>query len=428
MDSMTDEASVVFPQLAIALGLGLLVGLQRQHAASMLAGLRTFPLITLTGSLVALLDRSLGASGWVLASGLASMTVLIAISNLQRLRGQVGDFGMTTEAALLIMFTVGAVVVLGDRRVAVAVGAGTAVLLQFKPELHGIAQRLGDQDLRAIMTFALITCVILPVLPNTTYDAPVPLNVLNPFEIWLMVGLMVGISLGGYLAYKFLGQTAGILLSGLLGGAISSTATTLSYARRAATEPSSAPVAALVILIASTVVFARVVVEIAVVAPAHLIVMASPVAVMMASGLIAAAAVWLLRTRRREAMPEQKNPTELGSAMLFGLVYAGVLMALAAARQYLGGQGMYAVAIVSGLTDMDAITLSTARLVLRGTEGGVSPQDGWRLIVVASMANLVFKAVTASAIGGRHLAWRVALLLGVPLLTGAALLLMPLGR
>ena len=139
---------------------------------------------------------------------------------------------MTTEVAILVMYVVGAYLVVGERMVAVAVGATVAVLLQFKPELHGIAARLGDQDLRAIMTFALITCIILPVLPNTTYEVVSPLDVLNPFEIWMMVVLMVGISLTGYLVYKFFGRNAGILLGGVLGGAVSSTATTLSYAKR----------------------------------------------------------------------------------------------------------------------------------------------------------------------------------------------------
>ena len=147
--------------------------------------------------------------------------------------------GTTTDVAMLLMFAVGVFIVVGSIPVAIAVGGGVAVLLQFKPELHRIAQRLGDEDLRAIMQFVLITCIILPVLPNHNYGPgrfihpgkPIAaLDVLNPWQIWLMVVLVVGLSLTGYIVYKFFGRNAGILLGGILGGAISSTATTVSYA------------------------------------------------------------------------------------------------------------------------------------------------------------------------------------------------------
>ena len=152
--------------------------------------------------------------------------------------------------------------------VAIAVGGGVAVLLQFKPELHGIAQKLGDDDLRAIMQFVLITCIILPVLPNQNYGpdsllpaSPTPTpdrsTCSTRCEIWLMVVLIVGLSLGGYIIYKFFGRNAGILLGGILGGAISSTATTVSYARGTRDDPLGARTASIVIMIASTVMYVR---------------------------------------------------------------------------------------------------------------------------------------------------------------------------
>ena len=155
--------------------------------------------------------------------------------------------GATTDVTILLMYAVGALLVTGPIAVAVAIGGAAAVLLQFKPELHGFAQRLGDQDLRAIMQFVLITCIILPLLPHRTIPLPFwpdppygYLNVFNPFEIWLMVVLIVGMSLGGYILYKFLGQDAGTLFGGILGGAISSTATTVSYARMVRSDPTYA--------------------------------------------------------------------------------------------------------------------------------------------------------------------------------------------
>lgn len=420
---MTDPVRILFEQLAISLSLGALVGLQRERSDSVIAGLRTFPLITVLGTIAAALDQAAGAHGWVMAAALLGIVLVLTATNLHRLREPEADFGMTTEVAILVMFVVGAYLVCGARVIAVAVGATVAALLQFKPELHGIAARLGDQDLRAIMTFVLITLVVLPVLPNTTYDVVAPLNVVNPFEIWLMVALMVGISLGGYLAYKFFGRNAGILLGGFLGGAVSSTATTLSYARRTRSAPGSAPLAGLVIMIASTVTFPRVLIEVAVVAPQHFAELAPPVVALMGGSVAAAIAAWLLVQHERSRVPEPKNPTELRFALVYGGLYAGILVALSAARTYLGGQGLYAIAMLSGMTDMDAITLSTARLVRAGTaDGGLDANVGWRLIVVAVMSNLVFKWLLAGAVGDARLRRQLGWLFAVPLLAGAAVL------
>lgn len=418
-----DFFTLLFQHLGISLVLGILVGLQRERSESAIAGVRTFPLITVLGTLAAYVDLASQAGGWILAAASLGVVSVVIVTNLQRLRHQPLDYGMTTEVAILLMYFVGAYLVSGERTVAIAVGAGTAVLLQFKPELHGIAKRLGDQDVRAIMTFVLITCVILPVLPNTTYPITPPLNVLNPFEIWTMVVLIVGISLGGFLIYKFFGRDTGLLLAGFLGGAISSTVTTLSFAKRSRSMPGSASMAALVIMIASSVVFARVILEILVVAPVQFAHLAPPIAVMLASAVLAAVPIWLRVQHEPAELPEQKNPTELRTALVFALLYAGVLMALAATKEFMGRQGLYGVAILSGLTDMDAITLSTTRMVkLTAEEGGISSHLGWRLIVVASMSNLLFKWFLAALVGHGRLRWRLALLFALPFLTGCALL------
>jgi uncharacterized membrane protein (DUF4010 family) len=265
---MNPATQLIFEQLGISLVLGLLTGLQRQRSDSPLAGVRTFPLITVMGTLAAVLDQS-HTGGWIVPAGLLAIVLVVAVNNSFQLRRANPDVGLTTEVAILLMYLVGAFVVYGDSRVAIAVGAGVAVLLQFKPELHGLVGRLGVEDVRAIMTFALITCIILPILPNQTYDLVIPFNILNPFTIWLMVVLLVGISLSGYLIYKFFGRTAGIFLGGILGGAISSTATTFSYARRSREDAEQVSASALVIFLASIVVCGRVLVEIAVVAGSY---------------------------------------------------------------------------------------------------------------------------------------------------------------
>jgi uncharacterized membrane protein (DUF4010 family) len=327
---------------------------------------------------------------------------------------------------MLLMFAVGTMLVMGatEMKVAIAVGGGVAVLLQFKPELHGFAKRLGDSDLKAIMQFVLITCIILPVLPNhklaiwhsPPYDA---LNVLNPFEIWLMVVLIVGLSLGGYILYKFFGQDAGTILGGILGGAISSTATTVSYARQARGDPSAASNVAVVIMIASTVSCLRVLVAVAVVAQGFLPAVAAPVLILAALTLVPSLLLWLFQRRQPCATPEQENPTQLKSAIVFGVMYALVLFALAAAKLYFDGRGLYVVAGLSGLTEMDAITLSTARMTL--TDSTVAAY-GWRLIVIAVMANMVSKTAIAGLLGGWRLLGKMVLLYAVPMAGGAAML------
>ncbi len=408
------DLTSVFVQLGIALGLGLLVGLQREHVASPVAGIRTFPLVTVLGTVSALLALEFG--GWMVAAGLLGLAAFVVVGNLLMLKKGGADPGQTTEVALLLMYAVGAYLVVGHREAAIALGGGVAVMLQLKGQLRRFTARLGEQDLTAIMRFALIWLVILPVLPNQTYDA---YGVLNPRQIWLMVVLIVGLGLAGYIVYKFWGQRAGTLLGGLLGGLISSTATTLASARQVARAPASAATAAAVIQLASTVVFIRVLLEIAVVAPGFL-----PAAGPRLGGLLLvmaglSAVLWLRCRNEKAESLEQENPSELKGALLFAGLYALVLVGVAATKEYFGSRGLYAVALFSGMVDMDAITLSTARLV---SVGRMDPDLGWKLVVLASLSNLVFKGAAVAAFGHPSLLRRITLPFGLALLAGVLIL------
>jgi uncharacterized membrane protein (DUF4010 family) len=400
----------IFIQLAVALGLGLLVGLQRERVSPSIAGIRTFALITLLGAVAAQLSKVFG--GWVLAVGLLATAALVISGNLVRLSKGEAEPGQTTEFTALVMYGVGAWVVTGSMAVAVVLGGSVAVLLHLKEPLHQLAGHLDERDVRAIMQLVLLALVILPVLPDRDLG---PYGVLNPAQIWKMVVLIVGLSLAGYVAYKRYGSKAGTVLAGLLGGVISSTATTVSYARRSREEPAVSRLASLVVVLASAVVYARVLVLIAAVAPGRFAEMAPPLAAMLGVAAGVALAAWWRDRDGSAEPPEPENPAELKTALVFGAVYAAVLLAVAFARHRFGTAGLYTVAGLSGLTDMDAITLSTARLV---SAAKLDPATGWRTILLASMSNLVFKTGVVAVLGSRALLVRVVLLFGAALVGG----------
>lgn len=408
------ETWKLFEPLGIALGLGLLVGMQRQRTDSRIAGIRTFPLITLLGSLCALLAQTYG--GWVLGVGLGAMALLILVGNLSARRVDDDAPGVTTEAAMLVLFVVGACLMAGYTAVAITVGGAVAVLLHLKPEMHALAAKIGDRDFKAVMQFALISLVILPVLPNRSFG---PYGVLNPHKIWWMVVLIVGISLGGYLIYRFAGTRLGTLASGVLGGLVSSTATTVSLSRRTRKAAGTEGMVAMVILTASAIVFVRLALVIAATAPAFLPTALIPLGTMF--GVLAVLGLLLWRGQKDQPTPvlEQENPTELKPALVFALLYGLVLVGIAAAKEYFGQQGLYAMAVISGLTDMDAITLSVTQMV---NDGRVGQETGWRLILVASMSNLVFKGAMVAILGTHALLKRITLAFLVSLGVGAGLL------
>jgi uncharacterized membrane protein (DUF4010 family) len=405
---------IVLQQLAVSFGLGLLLGLQRERAESSIGGIRTFPLIALFGTVCALLGKTFG--GWLVAAGLLALVTIVVYSNFAKIKSGEIDPGMTTEVAALLLYALGAYLVIGSMVVAVVVGGAMAVLLQFKKPLHALAGAIGERDMRAIMQFVLLSLVILPVLPHQDFG---PYGIWNPFQIWLMVVLIVGISLTGYIAYKCLGARRGTLLAGVLGGLISSTATTVSYARRTLENTKLVNLATVVIVVASCISLGRVLVEMAAVAPVAFASMAPPVVAILAVSIVIAVAMFLWQPSGDAQMPEQKNPAELKPAFIFAAIYAVVLLAVAIAKEHFGCAGFYTVAIVSGLTDMDAITLSSARLV---ESGHTDSSTGWHAILIAAMSNVVFKFGTVSLLGHRLLTLRIGAVFGLILICGAVVL------
>ncbi|MBR2004025.1 MAG: DUF4010 domain-containing protein, partial [Thermoguttaceae bacterium] len=428
------ETRLIF-QLALSLGLGLLIGLQRESARSGFGGVRTFPLIAVFGTLGALASTRFGV--WILPSGLLCVALIgiaerafslarrwirAAELNASRSNATVSDaasssepsislfatktneikdvseneplprrdFGATTLVSALATYCVGAILANPAwTLVGLEAGAIVAILLQFKRKLHEISGALGENDLNAIMQFALVSFVVLPILPNQNFG---PFGAFNPFEAWLTVALIVGMSLAGYVVYKFYGANAGVLFGGFVGGAVSSAATTTSYSKAVATGATSRDVAAVVILLASATQTARALILEASVSQEFFYRCVPASVVFIAASVLPA--LWIWRRIRRDArsssgapsassgVSEQKNPTQWKTALTFGALYVVILFAIKASNALFGDLGTVASVAISGLVEMNAVALSVARLA---TTDPATMQDGWKLIMIASI-------------------------------------------
>ncbi|MDZ7654199.1 MAG: MgtC/SapB family protein [Burkholderiaceae bacterium] len=382
---------------ATSAAVGLLVGLERERNPHTKAGLRTFALIAVFGTLCGVLAQA-STSGLVIAAGALAIGGLVAGAHLVDPATVVDDSGTTTTVAALTVFGLGAANAYGHTMVIVAVGIAMTALLHFKVELEGVANRLTPTDLRSILQFGAITAVILPLLPNEPLG---PYGALNPFHIWLMVVLIAGVSLSGYVAWRLTWVRRGLLMTGLLGGLASSTATTLAYARqaRAGTQPLAASL--VVILLANTTMFGRVLLLTLIVAPEIF----TRAALVLLPALVLAAPAIALRWRaaaaaQAHAPPDAQaysNPTQLGAALLFAAGYAVILIVSAWAAERVGAGGLYGLAFVSGLTDVDAITLSVLQLF---NTQAVSATVAATALALAVASNLLLKATLAWVAGG----------------------------
>lgn len=406
---MTDWLALPAIQLAIALGLGLLVGLQREWVEEKPLGLRSFALITLIGALTGLYAAEAGL--WIVAVGLLVVTLAIFVHTILLAR-EAEVAGMTTELAGIAMYMVGAMTTTGYTVTAVVLTGVVTLLLHWKAPLHTLTRRIAPEEFQAIARFVLVTLVVLPILPDRTFG---PYDVLNPFQIWLMVVLIVGLNVAGYLAKRFTGRRGGALLGGVLGGLVSSTATTVSYATRSRVDTTAAPVAVVVILIASALVYVRILLEILAVAPALLSHLLWPVVAYLALFALLIGMLILRFEQTSEEEVKTGNPAELSTALVFAAIYSVVVFASAAVSEHYGEAMLYPVAVLSGLTDVDAITLSVGNLFKASR---IAPDAAWRLIFIASVANLLFKAGVVAVVGGQVLRCRLLPLLAVLLIAG----------
>lgn len=387
------ESSVYhnFETYFLAILLGALMGLERERKKNRLAGLRTFILVVLSGSICGQISLT-GGGGWILFAGAITIAVQSALVNIFRVQREI-DTGLTTAVALLVAFTIGILVAYDQKSSAVALSLATTVILYFKPLLHDFTHSVTRADILAIFQFGIIAFIILPVLPDRTFG---PYHALNPTNVWMMVVMISGLNLIGYITLKIVGQRWGGPFLGILGGLVSSTATALSMSRHARSNPDFSLTGSVVISLASTVVLVRIAFLIGIVHLPLLREIVVPLIAMFVGGLVPVAFIWKKSAGRDAPVPETKNPAEVKQALLFGLLYAVILIAVSAGKDLFGPKGVHAVAAISGLTDVDAITLSNSRLASKGvldlSQAGLS-------LIIAFVANLIFKLVLVGVVG-----------------------------
>ncbi len=390
-------------RFGIALLIGALIGLERefyqQKAESPdFAGIRTFSLIALLGSVAAFLVDDLGTILAALAlGGLILMTTVSYTGAIMRMGSETG---ITTEVAAILTFFFG-VLVMGDQPlVAVALAVVTSLLLAFKGELHEFIRGLSLEDIHTTLQFAMVAAVILPLLPNRDID---PFGLLNPFQIWLLVVFVSGIGFSGYVLMKVWGPSQGINLMGILGGLASSTATTISFSTASRQYPEMAGHYARAVVLASTVMLPRVLFLILVIYPPLALRVLIPLSAMLVAGLLF---MFVLQRRDPDDQPTIRpefkitNPLKLSTAIKFGLLFAVVLVVVEYAQTFLGSSGVYLASFLTGLTDVDAITLSVTRLA--NSEQLASEVAG-AAVVIAALMNTVSKGAIAYFSGSPEL-------------------------
>lgn len=417
---MDPDRVQLFYRFGVALVLGLFIGLQREYAyrdrkdpeGELIAGARTFPIIALLGAASALAATELGES-WPFAITVVAVGILLAGAHFGQAREQ--DMGLTTEMAALVTFFAGAMCFWGYLRLGAALGVGTAVLLSLKVQTHSLARRLDQEDVYATLKFAFITVIVLPLLPQQGYG-PSPFDVVVPYNVWLMVVLISGISFLGYVLIKVVGPRRGVGLTGILGGLASSTAVTLSVAERSRDTKGLDRPFALAVMLAWAIMFVRVLVEVAVINPELLVTVWAPVAGVFLASLAYCGYLYGVQPADEQEEPQTvRNPFRLVPAITFGVLYAVILVLSNWAQGYFGDAGVYLSSLVAGLADVDAITLSMARL---HESGNVEARTATRAIIIAAAANTVLKGGIVALTGTRGL--RRAVVPGVLLIVGVS--------
>jgi uncharacterized membrane protein (DUF4010 family) len=406
-------------RLAVALAIGLVIGIERgwkqreEAEGDRAAGLRTHALSGLLGGVWGALARSSAGAGLLALSFAFAAFAAVVIVFRYREMAHEKTYGATTVVAALLAFALGALAVMGDKTAAAAAGVATALLLALKAALHAWLKRLTWEELRAGLILAAMTVILLPLLPDRELARWFPVN---PREVWLLTILIAALSFAGYVAIRFAGAGLGVLLSGLTGGLVSSTAVTLNMARLAHQHPEREKLFAAGIMLASAMMMVRVLVIVGLINIALLPVLAVPlvVATVVQAGLAGFLGNWARDDKEGAGTLTLRNPFDLGVVLEFGALLALIMALAKGLAAWAGSSGAYALAAVSGIVDVDAISLSMARLA----PSGLSTDSAAFAILIAVTVNSLSKVALATTAGGLRLAKLLAYGLAAALLAG----------
>ncbi len=403
----------IFLKFGVALALGFLVGIQREYARSnnddeIVAGIRTFALIGLLGCAASMAaDELNSALAFVAVFVIAGLFVCISYF----IHAWKGKTGLTTEFAILITLLAGVLVYFDYFALAIAIVVAVTGVLSLKIEMHKFVRGLSREDIMATLKFAVITAIVLPVLPNQNFG-PDPFNIFNPFKIWMLVVLISGISFVGYILIKIIGTHRGIGLVGILGGLASSTAVTLTMTQRSRSTPELSRSFAQAILLSWTVMFVRLFIVVSAVNPNLMSELWLPILGGTLAGILYCLFLFLKdRTMNENESISFVNPFELGPAIKFGLLFSIILLVSKAAQIYLGDAGLYLAGLISGLADVDAISLSVAEMSMGNS---LALDSAANAIIIASVSNTLLKGAVASISGSKEL--RPAIIPGAALM------------
>lgn len=390
---MNPELDILW-KLFSALGVGLLIGTERgwygrkEDEGDRVAGIRTFSLVGLLGGVTAALVPHAGE--WMIPISILSFTALVIASYIFEIKVlDKEDIGITTEVALILTFVLGIWAALGSQIEALSSAVVVMTLLSMKPVLHKWLQKIDVEVIYAGIKLLIISLILLPILPNKGYG---PWEALNPYWIWWMVVLISGLSFLGYILVKYIGEGKGTILTAIIGGLASSTAVTISLAqisKQTAEDRNKVYIAG--VLIASAIMFVRVFVEVSVVNPELLHPLWIPLAAMLI--LTFGCVGWLYISSGME--PSEDNPTldlgnplQLKTALQFGALLGVILVLSTALKEWFGDEGIYLLALLSGLMDVDAITLSLSKMAQNEITHAVATLG----IIISVISNTVVKA------------------------------------
>ena len=396
----------VVKSLIIAILLGFAIGMQRSmtyiyKGEQTFAGSRTFALIALAGYLSGWLQHYI--SGFIPVS-MVVFGFLVGVSYFMKVQTS-KKWGMTTQVAAIVTFILGLMIRFGLENYAVFIGVLMIILLEIKPRLRKIESHISATDTDAVVLLLAMSFVVLPVLPDKMIG---PYNLFNPYKTWLMAVIIAGISFVGYVAIKVLGQKHGVFLTGAAGGLISSTAVSISLSEMFQKRFDLLNNYAGGIAIACTFMYLRVLFEAFVIHPQLALRLAPAYLGAAVSGLLFSYYLYAHAKSAKisiESSAITKNPLQLSEAIKFGILFGIIYGAIAFVQTRYGDIGVYIVSLFSGITDVDAITLSLSQLSVDNKLAQTAAMNG---IVIASVTNSIVKLGIVYWIGGVKLGWRLA--------------------